>query len=139
MDQLKSKYLIVQKTMNALEQGIRHFEQKDAEHNEYEIFRESLIQRFEYTIDTFWKFTKLYMQDYQKLTVDIMSPRSVLRAAVEANLISPTELKQLLDAVTDRNLSSHAYNEEIAQQIAERIPHHYSIIKSVFARMTLMQ
>lgn len=139
MEQLKKKRLIVQKTIIALKKSIDFFEHVNSDDEAYEFVRESVIQRFEYTIDTFWKFVKLYMQDYQKLTVDIASPRGVLRAAVEAKLITHTELNQLLDATTDRNLSSHAYDEDVAKQVIRRIPDHYIIIKTVFERMTIVK
>ncbi len=137
MEQLKSKQIIVQKTINALESGIERFKQQHEELYEYEAFRESLIQRFEYTVDTFWKYLKIYMQDYQKLIVDVASPRGVFRAASEAKLISHDELNQLLDAVTDRNLSSHAYDEDVAEQVVKRIPKHYLSIRTIFERLDL--
>ena len=132
MEQLKNKYEVVQNTITALELGIQRFHKYNQEDYEYEAFRESLIQRFEYTIDTFWKCLKI-----QKLMVDVASPRGVFRAAAEAKLINHQELNQLLDATTDRNLSSHAYDEDTAEQVTKRIPHHYLIIKSVFERIKL--
>ncbi len=137
MEQLKHKQSVVQKTLNALDVGITHFKKHHEQQYEYEAFRESLIQRFEYTIDTFWKYLKIYMQDYQKLIVDVASPRGVFRAAAEAKLINHQELNQLLDVTIDKNLSSHAYDEGTAEQVAKRIPQHYLIIKSVFERITV--
>ena len=137
MGQVKNKQAIVHKTILALELGINHFKKQSPEQYDYEFFKESLIQRFKYTIDTFWKYLKLYMQDYQKLIVDVASPRGVFRTAAEAKLISRQELDQLLDAATDRNLSSHAYDEDVAQEVVERIPKHFAIIKTVFERIEI--
>ncbi len=136
MDNLKKRYEIVAKTLQAL--AIRMETPRD-EHNldSYEMARESLIQRFEYTIDTFWKFIKLYLEQVQKINLEIASPRGILRAAAEAQIISRIELEQLLIAITDRNLSSHAYDEDVAEEVAGRISGHYAVIKTIFGRLSI--
>jgi nucleotidyltransferase substrate binding protein (TIGR01987 family) len=100
-------------------------------------FRDSCIQRFEYTIDIFWKYLKLYMQDYQKMNIVLASPRGILQTARNSNLISIDELKQLLNAVSDRNLTSHTYNEELATEIVNRIPDHYQLINTIAQRLVI--
>jgi nucleotidyltransferase substrate binding protein (TIGR01987 family) len=99
--------------------------------------RDSLIQRFEYSIDICWKFMKLYMQDYQDINVEVSSPRAIVQLARESNLISRPELKLLMDAISDRNLTSHTYNEELAEEIAHRIPDHYEILSAVIKRLQI--
>ena len=95
MDHLKKRHATVAKTLQALEKRINTPVDED-NFDVYEMARESLIQRFEYTVDTFWKFIKLYLEHVQKITLDIASPRGILRAATEAQIISREELEQLL-------------------------------------------
>jgi nucleotidyltransferase substrate binding protein (TIGR01987 family) len=97
--------------------------------------RDSVIQRFEYNIDIFWKYIKLYMQDYQKITLDIASPRGILQAARTHNIISVDEFVKLMNAVSDRNLTCHTYNEELAIEIANRVPEHYTLIHNLTHRL----
>lgn len=136
MDQLKKRFEMVAKTLKALHKRI-NTSVNENDIDGYEMARESLIQRFEYTIDTFWKFIKLYLEQVQKINLEIASPRGVLRAAVEAQLISHQELEQLLIAITDRNLSSHTYEEALAEEIASRIPGHYQVVNAVFKRLSI--
>jgi nucleotidyltransferase substrate binding protein (TIGR01987 family) len=136
MDNVRKRHEKVAKTLKALAKRM----QTPLDENNldaYEMARESLIQRFEYTIDTFWKFIKLYLEEVQKINLEIASPRGVLRAAVEAQIISHVELEQLLIATTDRNLSSHAYEEDVAEEVMSRIPGHYGVIEAVFKRLTI--
>lgn len=38
---------------------------------------DSAIQRFEYSIDTFWKFLKIYLQEHLKIQIESASPRAI--------------------------------------------------------------
>jgi|GEM_PF-1670283 len=134
---LKNKQIIVTERLSALERVIKKFSEQSVKNDDYEVFRDALIRRFKHVVGTFWKFINIYLQDYLKVPIAIAAPRGVLRAAVEAKLISHQELNQLLDALTDRNISSHAYDEDITQQVAKRIPAHYAVIKTIFGRLTL--
>ena len=52
----------------------------------YETTRDSSIQRFEYSIDAFWKFLKLYMQQQFNFVVTIDSARGNFeRSAYDAH------------------------------------------------------
>jgi nucleotidyltransferase substrate binding protein (TIGR01987 family) len=136
MDDIKKRREIVAKTLRALAKRMKTpINENDLD--AYEMRRESLIQRFEYTIDTFWKFIKLYLEHVQKIELEIASPRGILRAAAEAKIISPDELNQLLIATTDRNISSHGYEEDVAEEVASRIPDHYAVLEAIFKRLLI--
>lgn len=45
----------------------------------YNALRDSLIQRFEYTIDNFWKFLRLYLAEKYKITVETVTPSNFKR------------------------------------------------------------
>lgn len=79
-----------------------------------------IIQFFEITFELAWKVLK----DYIYTTGEIVkSPRETLKKAYETELIEKG--KEWLDALDDRNLSTHAYDEEQINQIIDRIRNNY--------------
>lgn len=140
MDRIKEKYQVLQNAIKTLNEAIESRQSSESKKLEYSMqvsLRDSVIKRFEYTIDIFWKYLKLYMQDYQKIDIALASPRGILQVARNSNLISIDELKQLFDAVSDRNLTSHTYNEDLAIEIVERIPGHCQIIRTITQRLVI--
>lgn len=103
----------------------------------YNSLRDSAIQRFEYSIDNFWKFIKIYIQEKHQIPLETATPRLILREAVNVNLISESEYELLIKGITNRNLTSHSYNEEIAQILIEKIPSQYILMKTIIDRLAL--
>jgi len=99
--------------------------------------RDSAIQRFEYSIDTFWKFLKIYMQDYLKMSVESAAPRAIIKDALTADLLSREEFEKLMQAITNRNETSHAYNESIAQGVLDELPALYDLMYSIIIRIKI--
>ena len=99
--------------------------------------RDSAIQRFKYSIDTFWKFLKLYMQDYLKMSVESVAPRAIIKDALTADLLSRDEFEKLMHAITNRNETSHAYNESIAQSVLEELPNLYDLMHNIIIRINV--
>lgn len=129
----KRKQAVIQ-TLSTLHEAMELIE--DPTHIElYKSLRDSAIQRFEYSIDTFWKFLKIYLQDKESAAVDSASPREILRTAFNANLLQEKELNLLLEGIVDRNLTSHMYNEVLAQDLLDRIPVYYATMKQVVDRI----
>lgn len=99
--------------------------------------RDSAIQRFKYSIDTFWKFLKIYMQDYLKMSVESAAPRAIIKDALTADLLSREEFEKLMQAITNRNETSHAYNESIAQDVLQELPALYDVMHSILIRIDI--
>jgi nucleotidyltransferase substrate binding protein (TIGR01987 family) len=97
--------------------------------------RDSAIQRFEYSIDTFWKFLKIYLQDHLKMTGESSSPRAIIKDALGANLLSIEEFELLMHGITNRNETSHAYNESIAQEVMNELPQLYELMHRIIMRI----
>ncbi len=97
----------------------------------YRSLRDSLIQRFELSSDLFWKYLKRYMIDEQKQMVDVNSPKGVIRDAIKAKLLTELDGERLLEMIDDRNMSSHIYEEEIAEQICFRTAGHYKLMRTI--------
>jgi nucleotidyltransferase substrate binding protein (TIGR01987 family) len=84
--------------------------------------KEGVIQRFEYTWELAWKVLKDYLEA-QGVVLDTIAPSFVLRAALEAKLITNGDLwMQALDA---RNKMSHVYNMQKFEDVIQQIQKHY--------------
>jgi len=103
----------------------------------YDSLRDSTIQRFEYSIDGFWKFLKFYIQENEKVDLETSSPRIILRQAETMGIIDKTTYDILIDALADRNLTSHIYNEETADTIVNNIQLYYNTMKSILEKIPL--
>lgn len=131
MEKLIKRYEMAQKTLISLEMALEDIKDTSSERR-YMSNRDSLIQRFEYSIDTLWKLIKVYLQEKNVVTLETGSPRTILREAHNVGLMNTTELEILMDCLDDRNLTSHSYNEELAEEVTHRIPEYYLVIKKVF-------
>lgn len=78
--------------------------------------RDSVIQRFEFCWELAWKTLKLRLE---VLGVVALNPRDVFKEALAAGLINDGNLWS--EAQRMRNLSSHTYDEKLADQVYEFI------------------
>lgn len=96
--------------------------------------RDSVIQRFEYTLDIFWKFLKYYMQKKLSIVLEFNNPKAILKEAFNNKLIDENEFYHLIDGLADRNLTSHSYKEEVAHELAKHLPLYYEIMNNIIHR-----
>ena len=89
------------------------------------IIRDAAIQRFEFTLEAIWKLAQRYLILNEGLTVG--SPKGVIRACFQSNLIKEPETEILLASIDDRNLTVHTYNEELAEKIYKNIFTYYPL------------
>jgi len=83
------------------------------------ILRDAVIQRFEFTFELVWKALQLYLEHRG---LECGSPRATLKKAFAEGLIqTPEEADAGLQMLDDRNLTSHAYHEELALRIYQHI------------------
>lgn len=83
---------------------------------------QGIIQTFEYNHELAWNLLKDYLTEYGGL-VGLIGSRDTTREAFKRGLIDNGEL--WMEMITSRNLSSHTYNENTAQQLIEIIPQYY--------------
>jgi nucleotidyltransferase substrate binding protein (TIGR01987 family) len=76
---------------------------------EDDITRDASIQRFEFCVELAWKVSKRW------LGTDTSAPKQVIREMGQAGLIADVEL--WLEAIDQRNLSPHTYNEDLAREV----------------------
>jgi nucleotidyltransferase substrate binding protein (TIGR01987 family) len=82
-----------------------------------------LIQGFEFTFELFWKM-------FQKLApesgLEASSPREALAAGLKLHFISLDESPHWAQMLRDRNLTSHTYNANVADEIIARLTRDYA-------------
>lgn len=83
--------------------------------------RDATIQRFEFTIELYWKVLRKILA-YEGFSA--VTPREVLKSAYQAGLITGDAI--WLKMLDDRNKTSHVYAEEIIIEIFNRIRHDYT-------------
>ena len=99
---------------------------------ESDIVRDATIQRFEFTFEVVWKTLKLYLE---RQGHECGGPRPTLKKAFAENLIPTSEEADAwLEMLEDRNLTSHADDEELARRIYSHIVGSYSVLLNNMAR-----
>jgi nucleotidyltransferase substrate binding protein (TIGR01987 family) len=98
---------------------------RNSEH--YEFFRDSAIQRFEFTVEILWKSIKSFLFEVEGITC--RSPKSCIREFLSASYLSPQETTTLLKMVDDRNRTSHTYHEEVAEEIFNNLGGYITAMK----------
>ena len=101
-----------------LREGIETIEERGLSQLE----QEGLIQRFEYTWELAWKTLKDYL-DFQGVVLETTTPRSVIRAAFAAKII--TRGSDWMAALDARNKISHTYNFKVFEEVIVDIQKRY--------------
>lgn len=136
MERRQEKYQQLQHALTTLYESLEDLQsQESAVRRTYKTYRDSVIQRFEYTVELFWKYLKGDLHYQGLVSVATGSPKDVVRMALEAKLISESEAFALLKALADRNLTSHIYHEVTAELLKEAVPHHYTVMKTIAERL----
>jgi nucleotidyltransferase substrate binding protein (TIGR01987 family) len=86
-----------------------------------DLAHEGLIQRFEYTFELGWNV----MRDFhlERGAKEIFGARDAIRAAFASGLL--LEGRTWMDMLKSRNLTSHTYNEVVADDVLYRILNKY--------------
>ena len=79
--------------------------------------QDSLIQRYEYTLELAWKTMKDYLENEGFMNVS--SPKKAVRKAFQERMIQ--DGSAWIKALDDRNKTSHAYNEKMATEVIQSI------------------
>lgn len=95
-----------------------------------EFIRDSAIQRFEFTYELAWRVLKRYLAAQG---VEARSPREAIRGAFEAGLIPDDP--SWLGMIELRNLTSHTYDEKVAERIYAELPGMLKRFNALLARL----
>jgi len=119
------------KALSTLEEAIALSEKRTLTKLE----KQGMIQSFEYTHELAWKV----MQDvfHEQGDVTILGSRDATREAFSAGLIEDGE--GWMDMIKKRNLTSHTYNEETAEEIYQEITEKYFHLFKEFEKTMIDQ
>ena len=97
--------------------------------NPSETERAGLVQFFELTFELAWKTLKDYLetQGFQ-----VNTPREILKQAYQAQVISQGDV--WLEALDNRNLTAHVYDEATSLQVIQLIRDKYFNLLKAFHR-----
>lgn len=121
MGKFQNRYMNFTKAVSRLQEVIEKFKLNSNDDILDSIFRDSLVQRFEFCYELSWKTLKDYMV-YVGISVD-NAPRSILKTAYQNEIIDNEEI--WLNMISDRNVASHEYNENHIEEVANRIENDY--------------
>jgi nucleotidyltransferase substrate binding protein (TIGR01987 family) len=97
-----------------------------------ELETEGLIQRFKYTHELAWNVIKDFFE--QEGNTNLMCSRSATREAFKKGII--TDGENWMDMIHSRNLTTHTYNEGVAEEITSKITDtYYPLFKAFQLRM----
>ena len=117
----EQRFANYQKALNQLQKFIDKGELSELE-------EQGLIKAFEYTYELAWNTVKDFLE-YRGQT-DIYGSRDAIRKAFELGLIEDGE--GWMDMLKSRNVTSHTYNEETAQEICQAVVKvYYSLFKQL--------
>ena len=106
-------------------------EQSLAIKNPSEVERAGLIQFFEMSFKLAWKVLKDYLE-MEGFSVN--SPRSAIKQAFQVGLLTGGDV--WLEALSDRNLTVHTYDEAIANAVEKKIrEEYYPALKEMYVSM----
>ena len=85
--------------------------------------RGGLIQFYEMSFELSWKLLKDYLTEEG---FEIKTPRQAIKQAFQSEIIE--DGRKWLEALEDRNLTSHTYDEETAVKVIKEIRENYFLI-----------
>jgi len=121
----KQRFQNFEKSLNYLQEGIK-IKNRDI------IQKAGLIQFFEISIELSWNLLKDFLEEQG--FHDLKSPRDSIKKAFEVALIQNGHI--WLQALNNRNMTSHTYDEEMADKVVEEIIHvYYPLLQQLYDRL----
>lgn len=99
------------------------------------ITRDAAIQRFEFTFEAVWKYVQYYLKTNEGL--DLASPKAVIRASFQLGFLDENQTETAIRMTDDRNLTSHTYDEALAESIYKHLATYHPLLTHWFARVSL--
>lgn len=92
---------------------------------------DATIQRFEFTFELAWKFLKDY---FSERDIELNYPKEVIKEAFHVNLIDNEDA--WIKMLKDRNMTSHTYDEKLADEIYTRIRLYVPELRNLLNKIT---
>jgi nucleotidyltransferase substrate binding protein (TIGR01987 family) len=101
---------------------------------EQEAVQDSLIKRFEYTVEVAWKICKKHLEAEGFAEAATGSPKSIIRLAAQRNLISNPEM--WFNYLQFRQDTSHDYSSDKAETVLDIAESFYQDVVNLYRGMT---
>lgn len=136
MEELDISHIVLQKSLKSLHGALNYSNRINTSGDLEAILaaEDSIIQRFEYSYEGFWKFLKKYLERVHDIQ-DINSPKVVFRTSVKMKLCTEEEGVTLITMANNRNETSHTYSIEAVRLILPRVPQYYSCMIIILQRL----
>lgn len=136
MERLKKMRELLDSAMATLEDSLDVVNQAHATGNPKLVLaaEDSVIQRFEYTYDGFWKYIKRYIELMHN-TQNVNSPKAVFHAITKLGLCTEEQGLILIAMSDDRNETSHTYSAESAREVFSDVARYYACIQAVLKNL----
>ena len=115
LESLKQKLQNYDKALVTLEINIVKIKNRPKEDDDFDIYRDSTIKRFEYSLEVARKLMSKYIEYVDK---KVNGQKLVLKKAFEFDLIEDDIWFEMID---DRNITTHEYSEALAMELLENI------------------
>ena len=112
-------------SMGNLEHALTRLEEALAEDLSNSLLVDGTIQRFEFTIELYWKTLKRILASEG---IEAKTPRETLKEAYQIGWLN--DEIAWLQMLKDRNETSHTYDEEAALKILHNIKEYFPEMKS---------
>ncbi len=127
----KQRFENYQRALQKLAEAVELAEQRELS----DLEKQGLIQGFEFTHELAWNVLKDFLQ-HQGIH-NLIGSKDAVRSAFKNGLIDNGDVWMTM--ILDRNRSSHTYNIEIAEEIAERIvTEYFPKFKKMSERFTMI-
>lgn len=96
-----------------------------------EAFQLSLVQAFEILMELAWKTLKDYLENEGMM---VATPKAVIRQAFQSEIIGSGD--EWMEALNQRNLASHTYEDKTARLVLEFIEIRFApIVRDMYRRL----
>jgi len=92
-----------------------------------DVDRDAALLRLATSVESVWKAAQVLLGEQEG--VDVGSPKSCVRACVDAHILDVEDAHGALAAIDARNLAIHAYTERLAEAVASRLPEHLQVLE----------
>lgn len=123
--------------LTSAEKALAKFEAILADTEKDEKTRDASIQRFEFTSEACWKMLQAVLKEHYML--EVRYPKGCYETAFQVGLIDEALCLELNRSVKDRNLTSHTYHEELAEQIYQRLPSYAKAFRELVSKAKRLQ
>lgn len=139
MERIKERLQLTKNALSALLDSITLLQdaKNDLQHHKKKqilAYQDSVIKRFEFSYELFWKFLKEYLEVQHGILVS--SPKKVFLECRTNGILQEPEVVVLLSIVDSRNSTTHEYNEIMAAGVANAVCNsYYTLLTAIINRL----